>query len=102
MDSHQIGWAIVFIPILVLYSLIEIRRGWRILRYRELTLNPTLRMRVWLLRSLKGNEAADRYERSILENATEMTLNALYGIAGGIFLLIACFFWVLIYFRLKY
>jgi hypothetical protein len=99
MDSYQLKWAYCFVPMFIVISVIEIRRGWKVLRYGELSLSLNQRVYVELVRLLKGDEAANRAYQYSINNANDMTYYAWSGIIGGIFTLAACFFMVTIIIR---
>jgi len=93
MNSYQSDWASCILPILVIYAFVEIYRGWRVLRYGELSLSPNQRILVGLVRLLKGGKSADRaYEYSI-NNARDMKIHGWISFIGGFFILIVCFIW---------
>lgn len=79
---------ICLMPILVIYSIAELRRGWRILKRGEFSLNPTLQTRIWLLKKIRGNEIADEYRKGLLMDKNGMRLSGVYSLVGSLILLI--------------
>jgi len=77
-----------FMPILLVYSLIELKRGWEILKHGKYSLNPTIRTRIWLLRHLRGDKMADEYRKNILADNQGMELRGFYSFAGGLIMLV--------------
>lgn len=95
MEWYQVKRVFCILPILVIYAIIEIRRGWRVLQYGELSLSPNQRIFVQIIRLLKGDESARRaYEHSI-NQSHELTFYAWTSFIGGIFTLIVCFIWTI-------
>jgi hypothetical protein len=90
MDAYQTIWMICLIPVLGIYSVNEILRGWKILKHGDASLNFVYRTRVWILRQFKGNEAATDYQNSVLANKNEMKSSGVYSVVGGIIMLVLC------------
>jgi hypothetical protein len=83
MESRNIFLAICLMPILLIYSVIEIRRGWKILKQGEPSLNLALQARVWLLGLIRGSKAADEYRSSLLMDKNAMQVRGVYSLIGG-------------------
>jgi hypothetical protein len=94
MDSYQANWVSCILPILIIYAFVEINRGWRVLRYGELSLSPNQRMFVGLVRLLRGGESADRAHEYSINNGSDMKFYGWLSLVGGILILIVCFIWV--------
>jgi hypothetical protein len=93
MTSFQTVWLILLVPLFFIYSLLEIRRGWKILRYRDMSLNPALQTRVWIINIFKGREFAKNYQENLMNNKTGMKMSGVYSLAGGVLMLIVSFYW---------
>jgi len=90
MDSYQVKVASCLLPALIIYAIAEIHRGWRVIRYKELSLSPNQRMYVGIVRLIKGDEAADRAYTYSMNKPDDMAFGAWTSFIGGIFTLIVC------------
>lgn len=77
-------------PILVVYAITELRRGWKVLKYGEPSLNIALQARIWLLGLIQGKTAADRYRMSLLTDSNTMAKRGVYSLVEGLILLMGC------------
>jgi len=96
MDAYQFFWLKILTPIFFLYGLVEINRGWRILRYGESSLNPAIRIRVWIVKLFNGEKVATQYRKKIMNNTRQMKINGVYSILGGFIYLIGSIIWLLV------
>lgn len=99
MDSYQLFWLIFSIPVMAAISIKEIIRGWRILKYNNLSLNLVLKARIKMIQIAKGDGASKEYHDRLLNNPKEMKLLAFYSILGGVIMLGVCVLWVFIVYR---
>jgi hypothetical protein len=88
MDSRELVPIICLMPVLLIYSVSELRRGWKILKYGEYSLNPALQARIWLLKRLRGDKFANEYQASLLEDTNTMRLRGIYSLIGSLILMI--------------
>ena len=95
MDPYQKAWASCLVPILMIYAIFEIRRGWRVLRHKEPSLASNQRMYVGIVRFLKGNWAADKNYERLIKDVDQMRFYAWSSLVGGFFTLIVCFIWIM-------
>jgi hypothetical protein len=58
MYSSQIPWLIILIPLFLIYGFVELNRGWKILKYGQDSLDVVIRIRIWLIRLIKGEKSA--------------------------------------------
>lgn len=100
MNSYQANWAFCILPILIIVVIVEIRRGWRVLHYKELSLNLNQRIMVWVIHLLRGDKSANHYHEQMMNNPGNMILFAWYSFAGGIIALIICLIWAIVIIRL--
>jgi hypothetical protein len=88
MKSPDVIDVICFMPIIVIYAFVELKRGWSILRHGEYSINPALQARIWLLRHLRGDDFANEYRRNILIDHDAMRQRGVYSLVGAAILLI--------------
>jgi hypothetical protein len=100
MDTCQTLWLIILLPIFLVYGLVEIRRGWKILFYKEYSLNLALKARSWLIRLLRGVKAAEEYEIHLKSDSAAMKLRGINSIIGGVVCLIGCVIWSLVLYNI--
>jgi len=99
MNNNQIIWLMILIPFISVYSLLEIRRGWNILRNNRLTLNLALKTRIKLIESFRGKDVAEQYRSRLLNDPKEMRSLGLNSIFGGSISLIICVIWTIILYK---
>lgn len=90
---------ICFMPLIVIYAVVELRRSWKILKRGEVSLNPALQIRIWLLRLFRGSEVAEAYRTKLLMDTDTMKVRGVYSLAVGMILLIGSA--ILLYFWLQ-
>jgi hypothetical protein len=95
MDIYQANCASCIIPILIIYSVVEIHRGWRVLHYKEPSLSLNQRISLAMVRLLRGAEAADHTYRLMMDNSENMVFFAWSSFVGGILALIICLVWAI-------
>jgi hypothetical protein len=93
MDERQRIWMTCFTPLLLLYSIFEIKRGWNILKHKKYSLNFAYSAQIWLVNTFQGEKKSIEYKEKLFGNVNQMTLSGYYRIIGGIVLLAACIFW---------
>lgn len=98
MNLHQIVWLIILAPMFLVIGIIELSRAKKILIDRKISLNLSVRIRIWLIKNLRGEKKAKIYERTIKENATRVHNSGIYSAVGGLlYLLGGVFFaWLLL------
>lgn len=79
---------ICLMPILLIYAVAELRRGWSILKYGQPSLNIALQVRIWLLDILRGSKVADEYRTALLLDEKAMTTRGIYSLVEGLIILI--------------
>jgi len=94
MDDYQRLWMTCFTPVLFLYAIAEINRGWNILRHQEYSLNFAFSTQAWLVKLFQGEEKSVKYKEKLLNNTAEMKLSGYYSLIGGILLIVVCLYWV--------
>jgi hypothetical protein len=94
MDLYQTFWTIIFIPVFLIYGLIEIRRGWKIIKYKEDSYNIAVQTRIWLIKQFAGSKKSEDYQNYLDQNKQYMTTRGFYSLLGGIICLIVCMFWL--------
>jgi hypothetical protein len=95
MDTYQANWVFCILPMAILYSVIEIRRGWRVLRYKESSLNLNQRMHLAMVRLLRGAEAADHTYRLMMDNSEKLAFFSWSSFVGGILTMTICVAWAI-------
>ena len=95
MDTYQANEASCIIPILIIYSVVEIHRGWRVLHYKESSLSFIQRISLAMVRLLRGAEAADHTYRVMMDNSEKLAFFAWSSFAGGILTIIVCVVWAI-------
>ncbi|MBI3175770.1 MAG: hypothetical protein HYZ25_18770 [Chloroflexi bacterium] len=100
MDTYQANEAFCIIPILIIYSVVEIHRGWRVLRYKEPSLHLNQQISLAMVRLLRGADAADHNHKLMMDDSENMVFFAWSSFVGGILALIICLVWVVILIKL--
>ena len=90
---------ICFMPLIVMYAVVELKRSWKILKHGEASLNPALQIRIWLLRLFRGSKVAHDYRTALLTDTDTMKVRGVYSLVGGLILLIGSM--ILVYFWLQ-
>ncbi len=88
MESRDIFFAICLMPILLVYGVVELKRGWEILQLGKPSLNLALQARIWLLRLIRGNKIAEEYRTDLLIDTRAMQVRGTYSLVEGLILLI--------------
>jgi hypothetical protein len=100
MDSNQVKWALFLMPMLTVYALIEVRRGWRVINNQEKSPSPNQRMLIWLIRLLKGDESADKAYTYSIRKSGDIRFYAWSSFIGGIVTLALCIIWAIMIVRM--
>lgn len=79
---------VCFMPVILIYAVVELKRGWKMLRHGEYSLNPALQARIWLMKMIRGNQFAEDYQKSLLTDKDAMRLRGIYSLVGSLILLI--------------
>jgi hypothetical protein len=79
-----------------LYGVIELRRGWMILKYKKYTLNLAIQIRLRLIRLLRGQEESQYYRNKLLNNPDGMRIRGTYSLLGGILSVLVSIVWSLL------
>jgi len=93
MSSYQVGWMIVLLPVVLLYGVLELMRGWKILARGEPSLNVALQIRIWILRLVLGSRESDAYKDRLLSDPRTMRLRGVYSLAAGILCIAGSVLW---------
>lgn len=94
--TDQTREVLCLIPVLVLFAVAAIRRGWDTLRYHESNLPLNEKIYIGLVRLFKGNESADRAQKNTTDKPDIMIYYAWMNIIGGGVILIVCLVWAII------
>jgi hypothetical protein len=100
MDLYQKAWMIILIPIFLLYGFVEIRRGWKIIKYKEDSYNLAIQIRIWLIKQFTGNKKSKDYEKYLKQDKTYLTIKGSYSFVGGIISLAVSIFWLYLLIRI--
>ena len=100
MDTYQANWTFCILPILIIYAMVEIRRRWRVLRYKEPSLHLNQHVSIAMVRLLRGAEAADQTYRVMMDNSEKLAFFAWSSFVGGILMLTICLGWAVILIKL--
>jgi hypothetical protein len=95
MSDYQQIWVVCAAPLLIVYSIWELRRGILILKDRQYRANITYIIRLFLLEKLHGKEAADNYFHKILKEPNNLIRSAIYSIAGGLTVFFVILYWLI-------
>jgi hypothetical protein len=95
MDTYQANWTFCILPILTIYAVVEIHRGWRVLRYKEPSLHLNQHVSVAMVRLLRGAEAADHTYKVMMDNSEKLAFFAWSSFVGGILTMIICVAWAI-------
>jgi hypothetical protein len=90
--------AAILIPFIFIYSLLEIRRGWLIIKHKKPMLNFIYWVRITFIKSVMGKDEAEKYEESIKNDPRKIRRSAWYSLIGGILGVVVSFFWIYAYF----
>ena len=94
MDDYQRVWITFLIPTLFIYALIEIKRGWNILKHKKVTLNFAYNTQIWLVSLFHGKNKSIEYKNKLLNNTSEMRLSGFYSLCGGVTAIAVCILWI--------
>jgi len=96
MDSYQIIWLIIFIPVFFVYGLVEIRRGRKIIKYNEDSYNIAIQIRLWLMNQFVSEKIFKEHKKSLEQNKEYMLKRGYYSLIGGTVSLIASIMWIIV------
>jgi len=96
MSTYQIIWLIILIPLFFIYGLIEIRRGWRIIKYQEDSYNLAIQIRLWLAEKFFSDKVFANTKNSLSQNKEYMLRRGYYSFIGGIVSLAASIIWIIL------
>jgi len=94
MSIYQANWAGCIIPILIVYGIWSIGRGWNILKHNQPSLDFTHGVNSMLTRIFRGEEKSSEYEDKVLANTDKMKESGWYSLFGGIVMLLVSAFWI--------
>jgi len=100
MDLYQEIWMTILVPIFLLYGFVEMRRGWKIIRYKEDSFNWAVQMRIWLIKQLAGNKKSKDYEKYLKQDNRYMTTRGFYSLVGGFISFAVSVFWLYLLIKL--
>ena len=75
---------VCFIPIMLVYSALEVKRGWQILIKNEDSYNLAVQARLFLIKTFFGEERENWYEEFLRSNVGYMKLRGYYSLIGGL------------------
>jgi hypothetical protein len=78
-NTYQICWAIITIPILSAYAVIEFKRSIEILKYNRFSFFIVQRIRIWLIRIILGQDQATQYAEKMITDQDRMRKLAMWG-----------------------
>jgi hypothetical protein len=84
MNAYQEFWIIIASPLLFIYSICEIYRGFYILIKKQYKSNIAYSIRLLLLKTFSSKETADNYLQNILKSPDNIYPSAIYSILGGV------------------
>jgi hypothetical protein len=61
LNPFQIFWACILIPLFITDAILQLKRGWKILKYDDYSLHWVVKFRIWLYKILQGEETSNRY-----------------------------------------
>jgi len=96
IDAYQLTWMIILIPVFLVYGLIEVKRGWNIIKYGEKSHNVAVQVRIWLIKQFSGEKKSIQYRKSLEQDKDYMTRTGSYSFIGGIVSLAVCIMWILV------
>lgn len=99
MDTFQAAWIVILSPVFFIYGINELRRGWKILRHGEQSLNIAIQIRLWLIRLIYGDVKAHQYEMQFKNNLKTMQREGFYSFIGGLIALAVSIIWIWMFFR---
>lgn len=100
MDSYQQTWMIILIPLFIVYGIIEMRRGWKIIIFKEDSYNVAVQIRIWLLKQFAGDKKLKDYQRYLKQNKTYMQERGFYSFVGSTISLAISIFWLYLLIKL--
>jgi hypothetical protein len=100
MDNYQKVWTIFLVPSLLTYSIIEINRGWKILKLKKYSLNFAFTAQIWLVNLFQGKDKSLEYKDKLLTNDSQMRQSGYYSIFGAIIAINICIFWIYLLIKL--
>ncbi|MCP4141008.1 MAG: hypothetical protein GY755_12100 [Chloroflexi bacterium] len=62
MDTHQIVWILISVPIMTIYAILELIRGWKIIVYKEPSLNVALQIQIWIVKIFRNRKSSEAYK----------------------------------------
>ena len=83
-DGYQIFWSIFIIPFFTIDSIIQFRRGWRILKGEEVSLFWVVKFRIWLIKMYVGRKQAEEYHARNYKYYTQSKRFAMSAIFYGV------------------
>jgi hypothetical protein len=99
MNTIKVIWLVILIPLMLMYAINEIRRGWNIIKYNQKSLNFALLLRVKLIEIFRGKDFANQFQERLLSDTKEMKSLAFNSIFGGILLLLVVVGWIIILYK---
>jgi len=99
IDAFQTLWLTLLAPFFLIYGLFELGRGWKILRYGQASLNVAVRIRILIVKLIKGEKAARQFQANIVNNTSNMQLRGVYSILGGSISVVVSIIWLLVLFH---
>jgi len=64
MDDYQRLWMTCFTPVLFLYAIAEIDRGWNILKHKKYSLNFAFSTQAWLVKLFQVKKSQSNIKKS--------------------------------------
>jgi len=94
MDLSQTLFILFLIPFLLAYSLLELRRGWNILKHNKLSLNFVFLGRVSIVKLVYGKKDAEKLKAELLGDQSKMRLSGFWSLIGGLLGIVVCLYWI--------
>lgn len=95
MSNYERFWAFLLFPIMLAYSIFEIRRGWRVLHGAGYLPSIRNKCQQRLIKLSKGKQYEDEFIKSMTNNPQMLKKEAYTSLLGGIIYIIL-FSWLLI------
>jgi hypothetical protein len=84
MNDIQICFSIIITPILIIYSIFEIRQGYKVIFLKQDAPSSIYYSRLFVYRIIFGNEYVERYKLEYRNKSFEKKQSAIFSFTGGI------------------
>jgi hypothetical protein len=84
-DGYQIFWSFLFIPVFTIDSINQLRRGWKILHKKEVSLHWVVKVRIWFIQNFIGQSQAEDFYANIFKEKTQSKIYGITAIIYGVF-----------------